>query len=353
MEPQLKLGLCLQCVCADAYYLINDAKGVRIGWLENEYIIVLSDPDVLSGVCGTNDSNLRLIEKYLGVPVFSRGNEISIADSSDETRQKFKFIIDRITDEIADGASSSADFVESILNTGLCGFPHGDGGFSAGEFSISVPGGIRKVYPKTRNQARLVGEFRRNSLVFAVGPAGSGKTFLAVAESLSLLLSHKVSSIILTRPVVEAGESLGFLPGDLQDKISPYLRPLYDSMNSCISPEVMKKLQENGTIEIAPLAYMRGRTLGNAAVILDEAQNTTREQMKMFLTRVGENSKVFVTGDITQIDLPRRIPSGLLQALDILRGIDGISIVELDETDVVRSALAKKIVRAYENVKTE
>lgn len=313
---------------------------------------MLSDPDVLSGVCGTNDSNLRLIEKHLGVSVFTRGNEISIADSSPEVRQKFKFIIDRLTDEIGEGTPSSQDFVESILNTGL-GLSLSDGGFPAGEFAISIPGGIRKVYPKTINQARLVRQFRKDSLVFAVGPAGSGKTFLAVAESLSLLLSHKVSSIILTRPVVEAGESLGFLPGDLQDKISPYLRPLYDSMSSCVQMEAIRKLQESGAIEIAPLAYMRGRTLSNAAVILDEAQNTTREQMKMFLTRMGENSKVFVTGDVTQIDLPRRIPSGLLQALDILRGIDGISIVELDENDVVRSALAKKIVRAYENVKTE
>ena len=168
-----------------------------------------------------------------------------------------------------------------------------------------------------------------------------------------MLLSHKVNSIILTRPIVEAGESLGFLPGDLQDKINPYLRPLYDSMNACVPSEIIKKLQENGIIEVAPLAYMRGRSLNNAAIILDEAQNTTCEQMKMFLTRMGENSKVFITGDITQIDLPRKIPSGLVQALKVLNKISEISIVELNGNDVVRSSLVKKIIQAYEKNETD
>ena len=219
--------------------------------------------------------------------------------------------------------------------------------------SISIPGSTKKIYPKTKNQAKLIQSFRKNDMVFATGPAGSGKTFLAVAESLRLLLSHKISSIILVRPIVEAGESLGFLPGDMQDKINPYLRPLYDSMSACIPSEMVKKFQENGIIEVAPLAYMRGRTLNNAAVILDEAQNTTCEQMKMFLTRTGENSKVFITGDVTQIDLPKRIPSGLVQALEILKNIEEISMVELDGEDVVRSPLVKKIVQAYENDKSE
>lgn len=324
----------------------------RIESLNNEYTIVLSDPEVLSQVCGTNDSNLKLIEKHLGVNVFTRGNELSISDNSPEVQQKFKFVIDRLADEISDAPYCSEDLVESILNTG---FQKGEcnSSFNAGEFSISIPSGYRKVYPKTKNQAKLVEAFRKNNLVFAVGPAGSGKTFLAIAESLRLLLNHKINSIILTRPIVEAGESLGFLPGDLQDKINPYLRPLYDSMNSCISSDIVKKLQENGIIEVAPLAYMRGRTLNNAAVILDEAQNTTKEQMKMFLTRMGENSKVFVTGDVTQVDLPKKVPSGLIHALSILKNIDDISIVELDGSDVVRSALVKKIVWAYENDKTE
>ena len=318
--------------------------------MEKEFTIVLSDPVILSQVCGTNDSNLKLIEKHLGVPVFTKGNELSITQSDELIRQKFKFIIDRLSDELSDNCSSGPELIESILNTGFENKSINKN-FNAGEFAISIPGSTRKVYPKTKNQARLVEAFRKNDLVFATGPAGSGKTFLAIAESLRLLLSHKINSIILTRPIVEAGESLGFLPGDLQDKINPYLRPLYDSMNACISSEVVKKMQDNGIIEIAPLAYMRGRTLNNAAVILDEAQNTTREQMKMFLTRMGENSKVFITGDTTQIDLPKRVPSGLVQALEILKNIEEISIIEMDGSDVVRSPLVRKIVQAYENDK--
>ena len=313
---------------------------------------MLSDPVILSQVCGTNDSNLKLIEKHLGVPVFTKGNELSITQSDELIRQKFKFIIDRLSDELSDNCSSGPELIESILNTGFENKSINKN-FNAGEFAISIPGSTRKVYPKTKNQARLVEAFRKNDLVFATGPAGSGKTFLAIAESLRLLLSHKINSIILTRPIVEAGESLGFLPGDLQDKINPYLRPLYDSMNACISSEVVKKMQDNGIIEIAPLAYMRGRTLNNAAVILDEAQNTTREQMKMFLTRMGENSKVFITGDTTQIDLPKRVPSGLVQALEILKNIEEISIIEMDGSDVVRSPLVRKIVQAYENDKQD
>ncbi len=317
--------------------------------MENELTIVLQDPEILTLVCGTNDSNLKLIENALGVPVFTRGNELTLCDEREEIQQKFKFIIDRLIDELAENNSSfnnGKELIESILNTGV-------ESFDSQAFSISIPGSARKVYPKTQNQARLIKEFRKNNLVFATGPAGSGKTFLAIAESLRLLLSHKINSIVLVRPIVEAGESLGFLPGDLQDKINPYLRPLYDSMNACISSEVVKKMQENGIIEVAPLAYMRGRTLNNAAVILDEAQNTTCEQMKMFLTRMGENSKFFITGDVSQIDLPKKIPSGLVQALNILKGIGEISIVELDSADVVRSSLVKKIVQAYENCKDE
>lgn len=323
--------------------------------MEKEFTIVLPDPQILSQVCGTNDSNLRLIERHLGVSIFTRGNELSISDTSAEIRQEFKFIIDRLTDELSEnGSDYGADgheLVESVLNTGFEKTESEN--FNALDFSISIPGSTRKIYPKTKNQARLVEAFRKSTMVFATGPAGCGKTFLAVAESLRLLLSHRVSSIILVRPIVEAGESLGFLPGDMQDKINPYLRPLYDSMSACIPAEILKKLQENGIIEAVPLAYMRGRTLNNAAVILDEAQNATCGQMKLFLTRIGENSKVFITGDVTQIDLPHRIPSGLVQALGILRNIEEISMVELDSEDVMRSPLVKKIVRAYENDKIE
>lgn len=314
---------------------------------------MLADGDLLSRVCGTNDSNLKLIEKHIGVPVFTRGNEISIDEEDPHIQQEFKFIIDRIVDEISDSGESSSDLVLSILNTG---FLHGcaDTEFNAGRYAISIPGSTRKIYPKTKNQADLVKAFRQSDLVFAEGPAGSGKTFLAVAEALRLVLTKKVNSILLTRPVVEAGENLGFLPGALEDKINPYLRPLYDSMNACLPREIVHKLTENGIIEIAPLAYMRGRTLNNCAVILDEAQNTTVEQMKMFLTRMGENSKVFVTGDTTQVDLPKRIPSGLIGAMRILGDIPEISMVRLSADDVVRSSLVRKIVQAFsQEVKDE
>ncbi|WP_294429538.1 PhoH family protein [uncultured Treponema sp.] len=315
--------------------------------MNSEYTIVFSDGDLLSRVCGTNDSNLKLIEKHIGVPVFTRGNEISISEEDPRVQQEFKFIIDRIIDEISDSGDSSSDLIHSILNTG---FVDGiaDSDFNAARYAISIPGSTRKIYPKTKNQAELVKSFRNKNLVFAEGPAGSGKTFLAVAEALNLVLSKKVNSIVLTRPIVEAGESLGYLPGDLESKINPYLRPLYDSMNACLPREIVHKLTENDIIETAPLAYMRGRTLNNCAVILDEAQNTTVEQMKMFLTRMGENSKVFVTGDISQIDLPKRQKSGLIHAMHILEGIDEISIVRLDGRDVVRSGLVRKIVQAYE-----
>lgn len=314
--------------------------------MNSEYTIVLSDGELLSRVCGTNDSNLKLIEKHIGVPVFTRGNEISIDEEDPHIQQEFKFIIDRIVDEISDSGDSSSDLIHSILNTG---FVRGvaDTDFDAGRYAISIPGATRKIYPKTRNQAELIKAFRKNDIVFAEGPAGSGKTFLAVAEALSLVLSKKVNSIVLTRPVVEAGESLGFLPGDLEDKINPYLRPLYDSMSACLPREIVHKLTENGIIEVAPLAYMRGRTLNNCAVILDEAQNTTAEQMKMFLTRMGENSKLFITGDTTQIDLPKRIASGLVHAMKILGNIPEISMVRLSGDDVVRSSLVRKIVQAY------
>lgn len=322
--------------------------------MEKEFTIVLPDSDLLSQICGTNDCNLKLIENFLKIPIYTKGNELSIEEEDLEIRQKFKFIIDRISDEIAESGKCSFDLVESILNTGFVGWNKsifdnsGSRNFNAGENAIQIPGGTRKVYPKTKNQSVLVSEFRKNDLVFAVGPAGSGKTFLAVAEALKLVLSKRVNSIILTRPVVEAGESLGFLPGTLEEKINPYLRPLYDSMGACVPREIVHKLTESGVIEIAPLAYMRGRTLSNCAVILDEAQNTTTEQMKMFLTRMGENTKMFITGDPSQVDLPRRQRSGLLHALKILKNIPEISIVELSDTDVVRSALVRKIVQAYE-----
>ncbi|MCQ2575349.1 MAG: PhoH family protein [Treponema sp.] len=307
----------------------------------SEYTIVVPDNDILTCVCGTNDSNLRLIEDNLGISIFTKGNEISIESDDKELCQKFQFIIDRIIDEINLGGKNSEDVVVSVLNT--------QKKVNADEISILVPGSVKKIYPRTQHQAEYINLLQTKDMVFCTGSAGSGKTYLAVAEALRLVLSHKKSKIIITRPVVEAGESLGFLPGDLEQKIDPYLRPIRDAMESIITPETVKKLTEAGIIEVAPLAYMRGRTLNNAVIILDEAQNTTNSQMKMFLTRMGENSKVFVTGDPTQIDLPRKTSSGLMHSISILYRIEDIGFMELTAEDVVRNRLVKQIVRAYEH----
>jgi phosphate starvation-inducible PhoH-like protein len=208
--------------------------------------------------------------------------------------------------------------------------------------------GKKLLTPKTVNQRRYMEAIERNDLVFGVGPAGTGKTYLAVAMGISALLSKRVSRIILTRPAVEAGERLGFLPGTLQEKVDPYLRPLYDALHDMLDPEKVEKLLERSIIEVAPIAFMRGRTLNDSFIILDEAQNSTAEQMKMVLTRQGSNSKMIVNGDVTQIDLPMGRRSGLLDALDVLRGVTGISFISFDERDVVRHCLVQRIVKAYE-----
>lgn len=309
----------------------------------NEYTIVVPDNDVLSCLCGTNDKNLQLIEEHLGVPVFTKGNELSVENAAPEICQKFQFIVDRIVDEVQSGGKNSDDIILTVLNTKRK--------INAEEMVIMVPGAVRRVYPRTQGQAEYVNLLQTRDMVFCTGSAGSGKTYLAVAEALRLILAHKKSKLIITRPVVEAGESLGFLPGDLEDKIDPYLRPLRDAMETILPPESVKRLFEAGIVEVAPLAYMRGRTLNNAVVILDEAQNTTCAQMKMFLTRMGENTKVFVTGDPSQIDLPKKVESGLMHSINILSKIEDIGFMELTAEDVVRNPLVKKIVKAYENEK--
>lgn len=310
-----------------------------------DYTIVVPDNDVLFCLCGTNDKNLKLIEEYLGVPVFTKGNEISIDDSNPEICEKFQFIIDRVVDEVQTGEKNAEDIILTVLNT--------QKKVSVDEMVIMVPGALRKVYPRTQGQAEYVNLLQSKDMVFCTGSAGSGKTYLAVAEALRLLLNHKKNKLIITRPVVEAGESLGFLPGALEDKIAPYLRPLRDAMETILPMETIKRLFEAGVIEVAPLAYMRGRTLNNAVVILDEAQNTTCAQMKMFLTRMGENSKVFVTGDPSQIDLPKKNTSGLMHSMKILYRIEDIGFMELTADDVVRNQLVKKIVKAYDNEKEQ
>ena len=216
---------------------------------------------------------------------------------------------------------------------------------------IEIPHSTRRIFPKSVRQAELIQRLRSNDVFFCIGPAGTGKTFLAIAEALKQVLSRCVRKIVLTRPVVEAGENLGFLPGDLEQKINPYLRPLYDAMESLVPPETLRRMEESSMIEIAPLAYMRGRSLENSVIILDEAQNTTKEQMKMFLTRLGEGSRIIITGDPTQVDLPSRVESGLSHAARVLRNVPEIAIIQLDTTDVVRNSLVKKIVQAYEQEK--
>jgi phosphate starvation-inducible PhoH-like protein len=213
---------------------------------------------------------------------------------------------------------------------------------------IQIPHGFNRVFPRSRNQAAYIQGMRSCDISFCIGPAGTGKTFLAIAEALCLVLSRKMRKLVLTRPVVEAGESLGFLPGDLAQKINPYLRPLYDAMETLIPYEIIHRMEENHIIEIAPLAYMRGRSLNDCMIILDEAQNTTKEQMKMFLTRIGSGARAVITGDTTQIDLPRHVDSGLLHAVSILSGIEGIHFAYLHTGDVVRNPLIKKIIQAYD-----
>ena len=244
--------------------------------MDSAYTIVVPDADVLSCVCGTNDSNLKLIEEHLGVPVFTRGNELSVDEEDPAVREKFRFIIDRIIDEIESGDEDGKNIIASVLNT--------QASLDIARCAISIPGSFRKIYPRSDNQARYIDMLRSCDMVICTGAAGSGKTFLAVAEALKMLLSHNKSKLVVTRPVVEAGESLGYLPGDLEQKLNPYLRPFYDAMESFVPRETVRRLVESGAVETAPLAYMRGRTLEGSVVILDEAQNTTREQMKLFLT---------------------------------------------------------------------
>lgn len=307
----------------------------------SEYTIIVPNNEILSLVCGTNDKNLKLIEEHLGVSVFTCGNELSVSSDDKKICQEFQFIIDRIVDEIQSGEKNGEDIVLSVLST-----KHRA---NMEEISIQIPGSVRRVYARSQNQADYIELLQTKDMVFCTGSAGSGKTFLAIAQALFLILSHRKTKMIITRPVVEAGENLGFLPGDLEQKIDPYLRPLRDAMESLLPIETVKRLFESGIIEIAPLAYMRGRTLNNSVLILDEAQNTTYEQLKMFLTRMGDNSKVFITGDPTQIDLPKKINSGLMKSIGILYKINDIGFMELTADDVVRNSLVKKIVKAYEN----
>jgi len=315
--------------------------------------VVLEDTHKLAELCGSNDYNLSVIERLLGSKVYTRGNEIFLDSDDPELRRLFGEMITGLLESMDDGMPATPDLVIAI-HASLT--PEGEAGRSCTdtdrgflESCVQIPGGYSKVFPRSKSQGLLLEGMARYDLSIAVGPAGTGKTYLAVAFALRELLTKAKRKLVLTRPVVEAGESLGFLPGDLAQKISPYLRPLYDSMESLVPFETIRRLEETRAIEIAPLAYMRGRSLANCVVILDEAQNTTREQMKMFLTRLGDNTKAIVTGDVTQIDLPRRSESGLVHALQILAGVEDVFTTKLDARDVVRSPLVRKIIEAYES----
>jgi len=321
--------------------------------LEERITIALDNKEVLCGVCGANDGNLKIIEGSLGGYITARGNEIHF-ESHDETGVKrFRTMMDTLIATVEEGEQLSPEFIQTIAREASLQDAQGiynteeknDASFR--DSMIQIPHGFNRVYPRSGNQANYIKGMRENEICFCVGPAGTGKTYLAIAHALQMLLSKKMRKLVLTRPVVEAGENLGFLPGDLAQKIDPYLKPLYDAMESLIPYDVINRMEETRSIEIAPLAYMRGRSLNDCMVILDEAQNTTKEQMKMFLTRIGKGARAVITGDTTQIDLPRKSDSGLLNALDILREIEGLSFSFLHTGDVARNPLIKKIIQAY------
>ncbi len=304
----------------------------------------LFNNQLIQKLVGASDTNLRLIEKMLNVEILSFGNQITVKGSAKEI-EGARAAINVLYDKVSKGVEVGEQEVKAAVR--ICtGAQSQDEMQKLNEIVLKT----RKlyIYPRSATQAKYIQEMMKNELVFGMGPAGTGKTYLAVALAVSMMLEGAVDKIILSRPAVEAGENLGFLPGDLKDKVDPYLRPLYDALYEMLPAEQVDKKLALGEIEIAPLAFMRGRTLSNAFVILDEAQNTTPMQMKMFLTRLGENSRMVVNGDLSQVDLPRGVISGLRDALDTLKNVSNISAVTFNATDVVRHGLVAKIVKAYE-----
>jgi len=300
----------------------------------------LRSPSEALRLFGQNDEQLRALRARLSAKVVARGDEVRLSGDADavaEAERTFRSLLATIR---SGGEVHAAEIVHGDLHRFDAATDAGDDDRGSG-----LPG---RTKPKTVNQRRYVHAIRDHPITFGIGPAGTGKTYLAVAMAVQALTTRQVKRVILTRPAVEAGERLGFLPGDLQAKIDPYLRPLYDALYDMLPPDRVDQLLETGTIEVAPLAFMRGRTLNDAFIILDEAQNTTPEQMKMFLTRMGFNSRVVVTGDRTQVDLPGNVESGLKVAERILAGIEGLIFVQFDDGDVVRHPLVARIIRAYE-----
>ncbi|MEC9346227.1 MAG: PhoH family protein [Pseudomonadota bacterium] len=295
------------------------------------------DNRLLSALFGDHDQNLARIEQLLGVRLTTRGNRVLIGGEPDDC-DRARGILSGLYARLVSGQSVAPRDVDDAVRLGS---------------DAEIAGGVvintrkRPIRPRSQNQIQYARHLLERELSFGIGPAGTGKTYLAVAAAVNLMLARKVDRIVLSRPAVEAGERLGFLPGDLKDKVDPYLRPLYDALYDMLPAEQVAAKLETGEIEVAPLAFMRGRTLANAFVILDEAQNTTPTQMKMLLTRLGENSRMAITGDLSQVDLPRDTRSGLRDAIDVLAGIDEIAFTWFDDRDVVRHPLVTRIVRAY------
>ena len=305
------------------------------------------DHERVSNLCGPTNSTLKQIEKELKIKIINRGSQFKI-DGDSSNAKLAKDIILKIYEDLENNKTIEPSDIHLYLRNGMNNVKNGKRN-SVSEMSISTPNVL--ISPNSGNQENYVSTIRNKVLTFGIGPAGTGKTYLAVALAVQKLVSGEVEKILLVRPAVEAGEKLGFLPGDLNQKVDPYLRPLYDALYEMLGFKEASQLIERNVIEVVPLAFMRGRTLNNSFIILDESQNATVEQMKMFLTRFGFGSKVVVTGDITQIDLPKNTLSGLVHSLDVLKSIEDVGLVEFDSKDVVRHGLVQKIVEAYGNYK--
>lgn len=310
-----------------------------------EQIVNIERMEQAVSLFGSFDENVKLIEKEFNVNIIVRGSEMKVC-GDDEQVDKAKRTIGHLLGIINRGENLTEHNLRYVI--GLVKDGNDDKLSSIGSDCICISAKGKPIKAKTLGQKRYIEAIKNNTVVIGVGPAGTGKTYLAVAMAVNAFRSKEISRIILTRPAVEAGEKLGFLPGDLQQKVDPYLRPLYDALFDMLGPENFQKYQERGCIEVAPLAYMRGRTLDDSFIILDEAQNTTPEQMKMFLTRLGFGSKIVVTGDITQIDLPDGKKSGLVEVIKILKNLEDIQTVKFTEKDVVRHKLVQDIIKAYE-----